>query len=86
MKTLARAVALSAVCSSAFSLAAAPRAEPNDAPKYEEKLSCLPAAKPFFHKAWAAEANDHLDEARKLYTQTVTLDPACTRVVTATLY
>ncbi len=74
MKTLARAVALCAVCSSAFSLAASP----NDAPKYEERLSCLPAAKPFFHKAWSAEANGHLDDARKLYTQTVTLDPACT--------
>ncbi|MDP2269683.1 MAG: tetratricopeptide repeat protein [Archangium sp.] len=78
MKTLARAVALCAVCSSAVSLAAAPRAEPNDAPQYEEKLSCLPAAKPFFHKAWNAEANGHLDEARKLYTQSVTFDPACT--------
>lgn len=78
MKTLARAVALCVVYSSAFSLGASPRAQPNDAPKYEEKLSCLPVAGPFFHHAWDAEANGHLDEARMLFKQTVMLDPACT--------
>lgn len=71
MNSLARVVALCALCSSALSLAASPT------PPVEESLSCVPAAKPFFHRAWDALANVHLDEARQLFAQTVAVDPAC---------
>ena len=75
MKTLARVVALCAVCSSAVSLAAAPvsAVKTDDSP-----LSCLPAAKPFFLNAWEALSNVHLDDARELFAQTVAVDPGCT--------
>ena len=74
MSTLARVVALGALCSSAVGLAAPPRY----ADEVEEKVSCLPAARPFFHRAWESLSNLRLDEARDLFTQTVAVDPACT--------
>jgi tetratricopeptide (TPR) repeat protein len=77
MKT-ARAVALCALCSSVVSFAGAPRLEEKYELKYEETLTCLPAAKPFFNRAWDALANVHTDEARELFTQTVAVDPTCT--------
>jgi tetratricopeptide (TPR) repeat protein len=65
MKTLARAVALCAVCCSAVSLA-------------EDNTPCSPAAKPFFARAWEQRSNVHRDEARELFAQTVAVDPTCT--------
>lgn len=73
MNTLARVVALCAACSS-VSLAAVP----GITVKPEESSSCLPAAKPFFNRAWEALSNVHLDEARELFSQTVAVDPGCT--------
>lgn len=74
MKNLARVVAFGALCSSVISWAAGAR----DEPIVEERLSCLPAAKTFFNRAWDALANGHLEEARELFVKTVALDPACT--------
>src|SRR4051812_3165753 len=56
-------------------LAAAPRAD--ETPKYEEALSCRPAAQPFFNRAWDSLSNLHLDEARELFATAVKLDPTC---------
>jgi len=74
MNSVARVVALCALCSSVVALATSPvsaQVEP------QESLSCVPAAKPFFHRAWDALANVHLDEARELFAQTVAVDPSC---------
>lgn len=70
MRTLARVVVL---LSSLSTLAASP-------PKQTVEplpLSCLPAAKPFFARAWEAFSNVHLDEARELFNQTLAVDPGC---------
>ena len=72
MNTLARVVALCAVCSSAVSLSGPP------AKAEEATLSCLPAAQPFFTRAWESLSNVHLDDARELFAQTVAVDPSCT--------
>ncbi len=74
MSTLARVVALGALCSTVIVLAASPPY----ADDVEEKVSCLPAARPFFHRAWESLSNVRLDEARDLFTQTVAVDPSCT--------
>ena len=75
MNTLVRIVALCAVCSSAGSLAAVPGSSMK---ADESSLSCIPAAKPFYARAWEALSNVHLDEARDLFAQTVAVDPGCT--------
>lgn len=62
----------------ALCLAASPPAEELNTPRYEEALSCRPAAKPFFNRAWDALANVHLEEARSLFQAAVQLDPTCT--------
>jgi tetratricopeptide (TPR) repeat protein len=72
MKTLARVVALCAVCCSAVSLSGPP------AKAEEGSLSCVPAARPFFTRAWESLSNVHLDDARELFAQTVAVDPSCT--------
>lgn len=72
MNTLARVLALCALCSSAVSVSGPPvKAE-------EATLSCLPAARPFFTRAWESLSNVHLDDARQLFAQTVAVDPSCT--------
>ena len=75
MNTLARVVALCAVCSSAVSLSSSPgvAAKTEDAP-----VPCQPAAQPFFSRAWESLSNVHLDEAREYFAQTVAVDPSCT--------
>lgn len=70
MRTLARAVALLAFFPAVTLGAAPPPPEPLP-------LSCLPAAKPFFARAWEAFSNVHHDEARELFDQTVAVDPSC---------
>lgn len=62
----------------ALCLAASPRAEDLNTPQYEEVLSCRPASKPFFNRAWDALANAHRDEARSLFQAALQLDPTCT--------
>jgi tetratricopeptide (TPR) repeat protein len=57
--------------------AASPRTESREE-LTEEALSCRPAAKPFFNRAWDALANVHLEEARSLFRTTLEIDPACT--------
>ena len=74
MKRLVRLFALCALCSS-VDVRATPAVPPP--PRDEAPLSCLPAAKPFFARAWEALSNAHADDARELFAQTVAVDPGC---------
>lgn len=74
MSTAARLMGLCILCSANLCLSSS-SADANQAE--ETPLSCLPAAKPFFARAWETLSNVHLDEARELFAQTVAVDPGC---------